>query len=559
MKCKKINTTKKAILSLMAVLSILTPTLMYADTQETDQYEERSVESIADWMPDANVQSVVAEKLGKEIAQITKADMDNIYSLDFRLLPAGTEVDLTGIEYATRIRNFDTTHVRVINMPEIAFPNYASLFVRPFEMQFMNPQNVVGNLHIGSYNNPIPSEELVGIGSLMETWTVSIFTIYSSGMRDFSTLNLPDNLSESYGMVMESEELSLSSVQRPETDDTPLLYSNDTLMDTQGIPLLSARSNSASAPMIIYEREDGTWVYLQESNGFTLTEEGIVIDALPQDVETFAIHYMPPARSFTGSINYSVRINVAVKTKGAPISVSFVDLENQPLANTQTIHGNIGESFQADAPEISNYDYVRSEGPINGTITHDPQSVTHIYERQEGMNVIVNFKDIGGNTIAPQKNLQGKIGNAFFSNPIAIDGYTFIRSENAEGLFTDMQQVVTHIYSKDIIESSVTVHFVDEDDNVIHDSIMKKGDIGIPFTAEAISIPGYQLASLEKEIQGTFIPTHQDIVFKYRPIKNEEKLPNTGVTNTKILFGYAFLTTGFILIGNQIRKKTRKA
>ncbi|PFT72935.1 hypothetical protein COK70_31700, partial [Bacillus thuringiensis] len=60
------------------------------------------------------------------------------------------------------------------------------------------------------------------------------------------------------------------------------------------------------------------------------------------------------------------------------------------------------------------------------------------------------------------------------------DGYTFKEVKgNPTGAFTDKEQTVTYVYTKNpVAGGSVTARYVDDKGNTISDNVVKTGNIG---------------------------------------------------------------------------------
>ncbi|WP_200406893.1 MucBP domain-containing protein, partial [Lactococcus taiwanensis] len=106
-----------------------------------------------------------------------------------------------------------------------------------------------------------------------------------------------------------------------------------------------------------------------------------------------------------------------------------------------------------------------------------------------------------------------------------IPGYTLDEKKlptNATGTLTDKAQIVTYVYSKDAVAAEdVTVKYVDESGNSIHDSQTIKGNIGDEYDASTpeykLTIPGYTLdeKKLPTNATGTLIDESQIVTYVY--------------------------------------------
>ena len=157
---------------------------------------------------------------------------------------------------------------------------------------------------------------------------------------------------------------------------------------------------------------------------------------------------------------------------GAAIKAFYFDTDGKSIADETILNGKIGNSYKLTPKTIPGY--VIKEIPANasGFFTDQPQIVKFIYSAVpvsvpstpaastpvKAANVIVHYQDESGNKLAPDTVLQGNVGNGYITSPVEIAGYTLkTRPDNATGFYSDQNQDVTYIYTKnDTGLSSVT-------------------------------------------------------------------------------------------------------
>lgn len=123
-----------------------------------------------------------------------------------------------------------------------------------------------------------------------------------------------------------------------------------------------------------------------------------------------------------------------------------------------------GSITTIDANPNPEFDFVRWEvisgtGAIISEVDSESTSLTMgssdltlqaIYQKKQGAMVTVEYVDDSLNEIAEKEYLNGFIGESYQSIPKEINGYTLNSNpENATGIFTDQQQLVTYTYIKD--------------------------------------------------------------------------------------------------------------
>ena len=144
--------------------------------------------------------------------------------------------------------------------------------------------------------------------------------------------------------------------------------------------------------------------------------------------------------------------------------------------------------------------------------------------------------DGAGNTIFDNVVDSGQIGRDYSTDQKAIPGYTFKEVQgSASGQFTDKEQTVTYVYTKDpVAGANVTAKYVDENGKTISDDVVKNGNVGDDYSTEQKAIPGYTFKEIQGSASGQFTDKEQTITYVYTknsvtPVKPTE--PGTTQTN----------------------------
>ena len=192
-------------------------------------------------------------------------------------------------------------------------------------------------------------------------------------------------------------------------------------------------------------------------------------------------------------------------------SIAAAATPELPAAKTETLAK--GSAFKPDT-SVSDYDYL---GYIHSSNNHESPVVP---EKKE-CTVLVHFVDENGNTIAQDETLTGNIGEKYTSEAKTINGYSLkeIRG-NATGTFTDQQQEVTYVYTKEPVKrANVIVHYVDEEGVAIVPEVILTGNVGEQYTSEAKTITGYILKEVPENATGTFTDQPQKVTYVYEKEK----------------------------------------
>ena len=132
-------------------------------------------------------------------------------------------------------------------------------------------------------------------------------------------------------------------------------------------------------------------------------------------------------------------------------------------------------------------------------------------------SVTAHYVDTEGNAISDDVVKTGNIGDTYSTEQKTIPGYTFKEVQgSASGQFTDQEQTVTYVYTKDpVAGGSVTAKYVDTSGNAISDNVVKTGNIGDTYSTEQKTIPGYTFKEVQGSISGQFTGQEQAVTYVY--------------------------------------------
>ena len=221
----------------------------------------------------------------------------------------------------------------------------------------------------------------------------------------------------------------------------------------------------------------------------------------------------------------------------ADVTVEYVDTEGKEIHPSQTISGNVGDSYDASTEKyqlaIEDYTLDESQLPENsiGVFSETAQTVTYVYTKNPipAADVTVEYVDTEGNEIHASQTISGNVGDSYDASTekyqLAIEDYTLDESqlpENSIGVFSETAQTVTYIYTKNPIPAAdVTVEYVDTEGKEIHASQTISGNVGDPYDASTeqyqLKIEGYTMdeSQLPENSMGVFNETAQTVTYIY--------------------------------------------
>ncbi|HAC2448718.1 TPA_asm: LPXTG cell wall anchor domain-containing protein [Listeria monocytogenes] len=217
------------------------------------------------------------------------------------------------------------------------------------------------------------------------------------------------------------------------------------------------------------------------------------------------------------SVTYVYTKNIVA---AEPVTVNYVDDTGKTLAPSETLNGNVGDTYNATAKQINGYTLTTTPDNATGTFTTTSQSVTYVYTKNivAAEPITVNYVDDTGKTLAPSETLNGNVGDTYNATAKQIDGYTLsAEPTNATGQFTSSAQTVNYIYTKNPAPEKgvVEIHYVDENNKQLSSATKISGTVGDNYTTEPKNIDSYTLTTTPDNATGTFNTSSQTVTYVY--------------------------------------------
>ncbi|MBF2455581.1 MucBP domain-containing protein [Listeria welshimeri] len=212
-----------------------------------------------------------------------------------------------------------------------------------------------------------------------------------------------------------------------------------------------------------------------------------------------------------------------VPVEQGSVTVNYQDEQGNSLAPTETLKGDVGETYTTVQKDITGYDFKEIQGDATGEFTTKAQVVTYIYTKTvtpvEQGTVTVNYQDEQGNSVAPSETLKGDVGETYTTVQKDITGYDFKEVQgDATGEFTTKAQVVTYIYAQTptpVEQGTVTVNYQDEQGNSLAPTETLKGDVGETYTTVQKDITGYDFKEVQGNTTGEYTTKAQVVTYIY--------------------------------------------
>ncbi|TYT81742.1 class 1 internalin InlJ [Listeria monocytogenes] len=221
-----------------------------------------------------------------------------------------------------------------------------------------------------------------------------------------------------------------------------------------------------------------------------------------------------------------------------PVTVNYVDDTGKTLAPSETLNGNVGDTYNATAKQIEGYTLSTEPTNATGQFTSSAQTVNYIYTKnpapEKGV-VEIHYVDENNKQLSSATEISGTVGDNYTTEPKTIDGYTLTTTpDNATGTFNTSSQTVTYVYTKNIEAAEpVTVNYVDANGKTLAPSETLNGTIGDTYNATAKQIDGYTLSAEPTNATGQFTNSVQTVNYIYTKNTNiDQPLPDKKPTNT---------------------------
>ncbi|EAH4326499.1 class 1 internalin InlJ [Listeria monocytogenes] len=235
------------------------------------------------------------------------------------------------------------------------------------------------------------------------------------------------------------------------------------------------------------------------------------------------------------SVTYVYTKNIVA---AEPVTVNYVDDTGKTLAPSETLNGNVGDTYNATAKQIDGYTLSAEPTNATGQFTSSAQTVNYIYTKnpapEKGV-VEIHYVDENHKQLSSATKISGTVGDNYTTEPKTIDGYTLTTTpDNATGTFNTSSQTVTYVYTKNIEAAEpITVNYVDANGKTLAPSETLNGTIGDTYNATAKQIDGYTLSTEPTNATGQFTNSAQTVNYIYTKNTNiDQPLPDKKPTNT---------------------------
>ena len=283
-------------------------------------------------------------------------------------------------------------------------------------------------------------------------------------------------------------------------------------------------SETAQEVVYVYERSDAAPVTVkyEDTEGNELATPTVMNGkvGLPYTSEAKAINgwyvsQTPTNANGTYSETAQEVVYVYERSDAAPVTVKYEDTEGNELAVPTVMNGKVGLPYTSEAKAINGWYVPQMPENANGTYSERAQEVIYVYERSDAAPVTVKYEDTEGNELAAPTVMNGKVGLPYTSEAKAINGwYVSQTPTNANGTYSETAQEVVYVYERSDA-APVTVKYEDTEGNQLSAPTVLNGKIGLPYTSEAKTIPGWYVSQTPTNANGTYSENAQEVTYVY--------------------------------------------
>ncbi|MBC1710122.1 MucBP domain-containing protein [Listeria welshimeri] len=220
------------------------------------------------------------------------------------------------------------------------------------------------------------------------------------------------------------------------------------------------------------------------------------------------------------------------------VTVNYQDEQGNSVAPSETLKGDVGKTYKTVQKDVEGYDFKEVQGNATGEFTTKAQVVNYIYAKTvtpvEQGTVTVNYQDEQGNSVAPTETLKGDVGETYTTVQKDVEGYDFKEVQgNTTGEFTKESQVVTYIYTQiPVPAANLTIEYLDENGNQIHEPKIISGNVGDPYDVtgdtDELQIEGYTIDTTKLPANATGVLSNEPIQVIY--VYNKNPLADVTIT-----------------------------
>ena len=206
-----------------------------------------------------------------------------------------------------------------------------------------------------------------------------------------------------------------------------------------------------------------------------------------------------------------IKVVYSYRLKTASVNVNYINESGDPLADSNTISGQVFDSYETEPLEIYGYDLVLVPNNANGTMTEEPITVNYVYTIKNS-SVTVHYVTEDGEPLTEDVIFQGKVFDPYAAENKEFYGYELTAiPENMTGTMTEDPIDVNFVFR--LKNAQIRVQYLTDDGTVLEQEQVLNGKVFDEYDTEALDFYGYALTEMPENASGTM--TEEEILVTY--------------------------------------------
>ncbi|HIZ66979.1 MAG TPA: MucBP domain-containing protein [Candidatus Streptococcus faecavium] len=232
----------------------------------------------------------------------------------------------------------------------------------------------------------------------------------------------------------------------------------------------------------------------------------------PKDIANYNLKTTPMNQTGKyGTTNQELKYVYSKKT--AKVTVHYVGEDGSKLADDVVMSGTFDQDYKVSAKEIENYNLKASPQKETGKYGVVNQEFSYVYSKKRA-SIIVRYVDENGKELAKPVTFEGAFDETWEAKPAALTYYFVAKKPATEkGLFGTKNQTIDYVYAKR--SAKVTIHFVNQEGEVLAEPVTLSGVFDDSWNSEAKEIENYEIWGVSEEQSGLFGIEDQELTYTY--------------------------------------------
>ena len=188
----------------------------------------------------------------------------------------------------------------------------------------------------------------------------------------------------------------------------------------------------------------------------------------------------------------------AIPKPRGTVNVLYVDEADQPVADAETLEGEVDTAYTATQKEVRDYNFLRVEGDRQGTFATEAKTVKFVYQPANlppnNGAVNVRYIDETNDDLLPPVDMAGLLGDSYQTEEKAVEGYrlSYVSGET-QGTYASQKHYVTYVYASPRTKArgKVVVRYKTVKGETLHPDVVTTGYVGTDAPIEVKKFENY--------------------------------------------------------------------